>query len=81
MKLPDLFGKVHPRTAVVVHDLAVTLLAWWLANTLRYAMLPYGQHLNLLSWQTLFVLGVQAASFYSAGLYKGLWRLASVPGL
>ncbi|HEX5960271.1 MAG TPA: nucleoside-diphosphate sugar epimerase/dehydratase [Rhodanobacteraceae bacterium] len=81
MKLPDLPFKVHPRTAVVLHDLAVTLLAWWLANTLRYAMLPYGQHLDLLSWQTLIVLGVQAAMFYWTGLYKGLWRFASVPDL
>jgi FlaA1/EpsC-like NDP-sugar epimerase len=81
MKARDLFGKIHPRTAVVVHDLAVTLLAWWLANTLRYAMLPYGQRLDLLNWQTLIVLGVQAAMFYWTGLYKGLWRFASVPDL
>jgi FlaA1/EpsC-like NDP-sugar epimerase len=77
----DLAGRIHPRTAVVLHDLAVTLLAWWLANTLRYAMLPYGQKLDLLSWQTLIVLGVQAAMFYWTGLYKGLWRFASVPDL
>ncbi len=81
MNLHDLSAKVHPRTAVVVHDLAVTLLAWWLANTLRYAMLPYGQQLQLLSWQTLIVLGVQAVMFYWTGLYKGLWRFASVPDL
>ncbi|HEX7370871.1 MAG TPA: nucleoside-diphosphate sugar epimerase/dehydratase [Rhodanobacteraceae bacterium] len=59
----------------------MTLLAWWLANTLRYAMLPYGQRLDLLSWQTLIVLGVQALMFYWTGLYKGLWRFASVPDL
>jgi FlaA1/EpsC-like NDP-sugar epimerase len=81
MNVRDLVGRIHPRTAVVIHDLAVTLLAWWLANTLRYAMLPYGQKLDLLSWQTLIVLGVQAAMFYWTGLYKGLWRFASVPDL
>ena len=81
MSLRDLGTRIHPRTAVVVHDLVVTLLAWWLANTLRYAMLPYGQHLDLLSWQTLIVLVVQAAMFYWTGLYKGLWRFASVPDL
>lgn len=81
MNLRDVASKIHPRTAVVVHDLGVTLLAWWLANTLRYAMLPYGQHLELLSWQTLIVLGVQAVMFYWTGLYKGLWRFASVPDL
>ncbi|MGH8113910.1 MAG: polysaccharide biosynthesis protein [Rhodanobacteraceae bacterium] len=81
MNLRDLPGKIHPRTAVVVHDLGVTLLAWWLANTLRYAMLPYGQRLDLLGWQTLIVLGVQAVMFYWTGLYKGLWRFASVPDL
>jgi FlaA1/EpsC-like NDP-sugar epimerase len=81
MKLRDLTGGIHPRTAVVLHDLAVTLLAWWLANTIRYATLPYGQHLDLLSWQTLIVLGVQGAAFFWTGLYKGLWRFASVPDL
>ncbi len=81
MMLRDPFGKVHPRAAVVLFDLAVTVLAWWLANTLRYAMLPYGQQLDLLSWQTLIVLGVQALMFYWTGLYKGLWRFASVPDL
>src|SRR5690348_11141004 len=81
MKPPSLAGRIHPRSAVVIHDLAVTLLAWWLANTLRYAMLPYGQRLDLLSWQSLIVLGVQAAMFYWTGLYKGLWRFASVPDL
>ncbi len=81
MKMRDLASRIHPRTAVVIHDLAVTLLAWWLANTLRYAMLPYGQRLDLLSWQTLIVLGVQAAMFYWTGLYRGLWRFASVPDL
>jgi FlaA1/EpsC-like NDP-sugar epimerase len=81
MKLRDLAGRIHPRTAVVAHDLGVTILAWWLANTVRYAMLPYGQRLDLLDWKTLIVLGVQAAIFYWTGLYKGLWRFASVPDL
>lgn len=81
MNLRDVSGRFHPRTAVVLHDLAVTLLAWWLANTLRYQMLPFGQHLDLVSWQTLIVLGVQAAAFFWTGLYRGLWRFASVPDL
>jgi FlaA1/EpsC-like NDP-sugar epimerase len=81
MSMRELVGRVHPRSAVVIHDLAVALFAWWLANTLRYAMLPFGQVLTLLSWQTLIVLGVQALVFYWTGLYKGLWRFASVPDL
>ncbi len=81
MRLSEWPARIHPRAAVVLHDLAVTLLAWWLANTLRYAMLPYGQQLDLVSWQTLIVLGVQALTFYWTGLYKGLWRFASVPDL
>jgi FlaA1/EpsC-like NDP-sugar epimerase len=81
MNLRELPARVHPRAAVVMHDLGMTVLAWWLANTLRYAMLPYGQSLDLLRWQTLIVLGVQALMFYWTGLYKGLWRFASVPDL
>ena len=58
MKLRDPINWLHPRSAVVMHDLGMTLLAWWLANTLRYAMLPYGQELDIISRQTLIVLGV-----------------------
>jgi FlaA1/EpsC-like NDP-sugar epimerase len=81
VKLRDPINWLHPRSAVVMHDLGMTLLAWWLANTLRYAMLPYGQELDIISRQTLIVLGVQAVMFYWTGLYKGLWRFASVPDL
>ena len=76
-----LAGWVHPRTAVVVHDLVMTLLAWWLANTMRYAMVPYEHHVALFGWGLLIVLGVQATVFVWTGLYKGLWRFASVPDL
>ncbi len=81
MKLRKLAARIHPRTAVVAHDLLVTLIAWWLSNTLRYEMLPYRQHVDLLAWPTLIVLGVQGVIFYWTGLYKGLWRFASLPDL
>ncbi len=37
--LRKLIGFIHPRIAVVVHDLGMVWLAWMVANGLRYALL------------------------------------------
>ena len=38
--LARLVGRVHPRFAVVVHDLVMVWLAWYLAHALRFAFEP-----------------------------------------
>jgi len=71
---------IHPRFAVVVHDLLVAALAWWLAKTLRYAMKP--DELVVFSMLEFpLVLAVQGLLFAWTGLYKGVWRFASLPDL
>ncbi|KRE89131.1 multidrug MFS transporter [Frateuria sp. Soil773] len=80
MSLRKLIGIIHPRTAVVVHDLAMACLAWWIAKTLRYALKPD----EVVSFGLLefpVVLGMQGLMFYWTGLYKGVWRFASLPDL
>ncbi|MFD0930373.1 polysaccharide biosynthesis protein [Methylophilus glucosoxydans] len=63
------------------HDAVVVIVAWVFAFLLRFNFqIPpnFVQHI----WQTLPVIfAIHAICFYSFGLYKGLWRFASLPDL
>lgn len=78
----QLIASIHPRAAVVLHDLGMVLLAWWVAKSLRYALIPAGDVIvPFMTPEFSFVLLIQGAVFAWTGLYKGLWRFASVPDL
>ncbi|MHB8385957.1 polysaccharide biosynthesis protein [Metallibacterium sp.] len=81
MRLSELrLGLFHPRSAVVLHDLGMVALAWWLALLLRYQLAHSGgMHVSL--GQFVVVLAVQGTIFAWTGLYRGLWRFASLPDL
>ena len=72
---------ISRRTAVILHDVAMAALAWqlaWLAR-FNFTFPYYGWHLSL---QVLpEILLVQTAVFWFLGLYRGLWRFASIPDL
>jgi len=70
-----------PRTAVVVHDLCMVWVAWIGLHQLRYAILPLPPTLTLWSTETAIVLLAQGMVFWRVGLYRGIWRFASVPDL
>lgn len=73
---------MNPRLLlVIVHDLVAVLATWVLAFLLRYNFdLPAGQW--TLVQQTLpLVAAIQMATFWKSGLYRGLWRFASLPDL
>jgi FlaA1/EpsC-like NDP-sugar epimerase len=76
-----LIGALHPRLAVVAHDLSMVALAWIGAKSLRYAMLPDAGVDTFVAVELVVVLSVQAIVFAWTGLYKGLWRFASLPDL
>ena len=80
MSLRKLVGFIHPRVAVVLHDLLVTALAWWLAKLLRYALRP-DEIVSFLPLEFPTVLLVQGLIFRWTGLYKSVWRFASLPDL
>ena len=67
--------------AVWAHDLVAAVGAWFLAYGLRYNFEGMSEvvagMLPLLAWS----LPVQALVFWLAGLYRGLWRYASLPDL
>jgi len=72
---------LHPRLAVVLHDLAMTALAWLAAKSVRLGL---GLPTELDIWSTgemALVLAVQGAILWKTGLYRGLWRFASLPDL
>lgn len=68
-------------SAAFLHDIAVAVLAWLLAHWLRFN-LDIPPNFAGPMWRNLaLILPVQAAVFYAFGLYRGLWRFASIPDL
>lgn len=81
MTYKSLIAGIHPRLAVVLHDLVMVWLAWYLANVLRYAFVPDAAPVDALSNELPVVLGTQALVLWWTGLYRGLWRFASMPDI
>jgi len=65
----------------IMHDLAAAAIAWSLAYLLRFNFeLPDEFARDM--WQTLYwVVPLQGVVFWQFGLYRGLWRYASVTDL
>ena len=73
---------INPRTAtIILHDILAAAFAWLGAYWLRFNldMPPEFQAaaLSTLAW----VVPLQAAVFWRFGLYRGIWRFASLPDL
>ncbi len=65
----------------MLHDLLAAAAAWWFAYLLRFNFdLPPQFQAEL--WHTLiWVVPLQGGVFYGFGLYRGIWRYASVSDL
>ena len=72
---------IHPRLAVVLHDLVMVWLAWFLTNLARYALRNETEIVSLFAPEVPIVLVAQGLVLYWTGLYRGLWRFASLPDL
>jgi FlaA1/EpsC-like NDP-sugar epimerase len=70
-----------PRTAVVLHDLAMVWVAWTGLHLIRYALRSESSPLSPWSTEVALVLLAQGLVFWRVGLYRGVWRFASVPDL
>ena len=77
----DWFRVGMPRAAVVVHDLIIVWMTWLGLYQFRYAMQPTGSGQSLWSAEIALVLLAQGLVFWRVGLYRGIWRFASVPDL
>ena len=63
------------------HDVGAALIAWCLAYWLRLNLDIPAEWMDGLQSALLVCLPVQAVSFYAFGLYRGVWRFASLPDL
>jgi len=74
-------AKIHPRLAVVGHDLAMVWIAWTAITSFRWSFEIWRPDLGMFGPEIWLVLAAQGAVFWVTGLYKGLWRFASLPDL
>ena len=65
----------------LAHDLAACAAAWMIAFWLRFNLEIPGIFLGFALQGLLWMVPVHAALFWSFGLYRGLWRFASLPDL
>ena len=79
--LSDRIRNGLPRVAVIVHDLFMVWAAWAGLNYFRQSPLDPAAASPLLSPEMLLILIVQGLIFWQVGLYRGVWRFASIPDL
>ena len=63
------------------HDLVVSAGAWWLAYWFRFNLDVPAEFVRGFAHTLPWVVGIYAVLFWKMGLYRGLWRYASLPDL
>ena len=74
-------ARIHPRLAVVAHDMFMVWLAWSTISALRWSMETAAAPVALFGAEVWLVLAAQGLVFWWTGLYRGLWRFASMPDM
>src|SRR3990167_2056561 len=70
------------RSAMIfLHDLTMVVLAWLGAYWLRFNLDIPVEFIHAMWSALVVVIPVQGIVFYAFGLYRGLWRFASVSDL
>jgi FlaA1/EpsC-like NDP-sugar epimerase len=64
-----------------LHDLAVAAIAWCVAFWLRFNLDIPDEYQRAMLACLPYLVGIHAAVFWLLGLYRGLWRYASLPDL
>jgi len=73
---------INPRTfAAFLHDLVAAALAWMLAFWLRFNFDVPPEFSQSAAYSLLWVLPLFGSLFFAFGLYRGLWRFASLSDL
>ncbi|MCX7187264.1 MAG: nucleoside-diphosphate sugar epimerase/dehydratase [Methylophilales bacterium] len=65
----------------LLHDITVSALAWYAAYLLRFNFAIPTEHLSSMLHTLVWVTPLQALIFVGVGLYRGVWRFASVSDL
>ena len=73
---------MNPRSLIAsFHDLCAAALAWIAAYSLRFNFdIPPG-FVEAMWRNLLWIVPLQAGVFHGFGLYRGIWRFASIPDL
>jgi len=69
------------RLLVLLHDVAATAVAWILAFWLRFNLDIPAEFAHSLFASLPWAVALYTAAFLGSGLYRGLWRFASLPDL
>lgn len=64
-----------------LHDFFAIIFSWFLAYSLRFNFLIPDEHLQALLKALPPILLISTLSFYFVGLYRGVWRFASIADL
>jgi FlaA1/EpsC-like NDP-sugar epimerase len=71
-----------PRLAIILHDLLMVWICWLGLHQFRYSIADAGLAASpAWSLEILIILVVQGLIFWCVGLYRGVWRFASIPDL
>jgi FlaA1/EpsC-like NDP-sugar epimerase len=74
--------KRHWRSFLVfTHDILVSVIAWFAAFLLRFNFEVPGDYVDIALQSLVCVIPINAAAFWGCGLYRGIWRFASLPDL
>ena len=73
---------MNPRSLTAsVHDLCAAAAAWLAAYALRFNFEIPPSFVDGMWRNLLWIIPLQAVIFYGFGLYRGIWRFASIPDL
>ena len=80
--MPGLVNRLARRSVIAAHDLLVIVVAWLGAYWLRFNLesIP-PRYLSEALAILPFLVVIQGAAFWFFGLYRGVWRFASLPDL
>lgn len=80
--MDEILNRVFRRSVAFFHDLIMIPVAWIVAYWLSFGLGVFPED----AWSTvirdlLLVMPIQASVFWVFGLYRGVWRFASLPDL
>lgn len=74
----DIFNKFPKQPIVITSDLTLTAFAFWYV---MYTNMDIEDSLWTDLLQNTYIMSIEALSYWVFGLYRGVWRFASVPDL
>lgn len=80
--MTKLLERLRNRASAFIHDILMIPIAWAGAYWFRFNLESIPPEFLTLALQTLpIVIAIQAVLFWQFGLYRGIWRFASMPDL